>query len=40
VLAMTDEAWSKLQIGGTPAFTLNGTLVHGSDWTRLQAALP
>ena len=40
VLAMTDEAWNKLRIGGTPAFTLNGTLVHGSDWTRLQAALP
>ncbi|KEQ54641.1 DsbA family protein [Sphingobium chlorophenolicum] len=39
ILAMTDEAWNKLRIGGTPAFTLNGTLVQGSDWTRLQAAL-
>jgi protein-disulfide isomerase len=40
ILAMTDEAWSKVQISGTPAFTLNGTLVRGSDWTHLQAALP
>jgi len=40
ILAMTDEAWNKVQITGTPAFTVNGTLVHGSDWTRLQAALP
>src|SRR3546814_3329633 len=29
ILAMTDEAWNKLRIGGTPAFTLNGALVHG-----------
>ncbi|SCW79891.1 Thioredoxin [Sphingobium faniae] len=40
VLAMTDEAWNKIRITGTPAFTLNDTLVHGSDWMRLQAALP
>ncbi len=40
VLAMTDQAWNKLQIPGTPAFTLNGTLVEGSDWLRLQGALP
>ncbi|WP_022682375.1 DsbA family protein [Sphingobium bisphenolivorans] len=40
VLAMTDEAWNKVKIGGTPAFTINGTMVNGSDWTRLQAALP
>jgi len=40
VLAMTDEAWNKVQITGTPSFTVNGTLVHGSDWMRLQAALP
>nr|WP_066520018.1 thioredoxin domain-containing protein [Sphingobium cloacae] len=40
ILAMTEEAWNKVQIGGTPAFTINGTLVHGSDWMRLQAALP
>lgn len=40
VLAMTEEAWKKVQISGTPAFTINGTLVDGSDWTRLRAALP
>ncbi len=40
ILAMTDEAWNKVRITGTPSFTLNGTLVRGSDWTRLQAALP
>lgn len=40
ILAMTDEAWNKVQIPGTPGFTVNGTLVHGSDWTHLQAALP
>lgn len=40
VLAMTDEAWNKVQISGTPGFTLNGTLIEGSDWTHVQAALP
>ncbi|WP_176592340.1 thioredoxin domain-containing protein [Sphingobium sp. EM0848] len=40
VLAMTDEAWNKVQISGTPGFTLNGTLIRGSDWTHVQAALP
>lgn len=40
VMAMTDEAWKTVQIKGTPAFTVNGTLVNGSDWMRLQAALP
>ncbi|WP_242129264.1 thioredoxin domain-containing protein [Sphingobium sp. Sx8-8] len=40
ILAMTDEAWNKVQISGTPGFTLNGTLVRRSDWTHLQAALP
>jgi len=40
VLAMTDEAWNKVKISGTPSFTINGTLVQGSDWMRLQAALP
>ncbi|WP_313802850.1 thioredoxin domain-containing protein [Sphingobium sp.] len=40
ILAMTDEAWNKVRIPGTPGFTINGTLVPGSDWTRLQAALP
>ncbi len=40
VLAMTDEAWNKLKIGGTPAFTVNGTLVKGSTWEQLQSALP
>lgn len=40
VLAMTGEAWNKVQIPGTPGFTLNGTLIQGSDWTHVQAALP
>lgn len=40
VLAMTDEAWNKLKIPGTPGFTLNGTLLDGSDWASVQAALP
>ncbi|WP_150290200.1 thioredoxin domain-containing protein [Sphingobium estronivorans] len=40
ILAMTDEAWNKVQISGTPGFTLNGTLIRGSDWTHVQAALP
>ncbi len=40
VLAMTEEAWKKVKITGTPGFTVNGTLVAGSDWTKLQAALP
>ena len=40
VLAMTDEAWNKVKIGGTPGFTVNGTLVKGSTWDILKAALP
>lgn len=40
ILAMTGEAWKTLKIPGTPTFTINGTLVSGSDWTQLQAALP
>ncbi|MET0248480.1 MAG: thioredoxin domain-containing protein [Sphingobium sp.] len=41
VLAMRDEAWNGLKIGGTPAFTLNGKLVDGvSTWDALKAALP
>jgi protein-disulfide isomerase len=40
VLAMTDEAWNKVKIGGTPGFVVNGTLVKGSTWDQLQAALP
>lgn len=40
IVAMTDEAWNKIKIGGTPSFTVNGTLVGGSDWATLQAALP
>ncbi|MCI4590908.1 DsbA family protein [Sphingobium sp. BYY-5] len=40
VLAMTDEAWNKIKITGTPSFTVNGTLVQGSTWAILQAALP
>ena len=40
ILAMTDEAWKKVKIGGTPAFTINGALAGGSSWTDLRAALP
>ncbi|MFD1107043.1 thioredoxin domain-containing protein [Sphingobium olei] len=40
VLAMTDEAWNKVKIGGTPGFTINGTLVKGSTWDVVKAALP
>ena len=40
VLAMTDEAWNKVKIGGTPGFTINGTLVKGSTWEVVKAALP
>ncbi|MEJ7935881.1 thioredoxin domain-containing protein [Sphingobium sp. AN558] len=40
LVAMTDEAWNKVKIQGTPGFTVNGTLVGGSDWAALQAALP
>lgn len=40
ILAMTDEAWNKVKIGGTPGFTVNGTRVEGSTWTIVQAALP
>lgn len=40
VLAMADLAWKKLKIPGTPAFTVNGSLVSGSSWAELQAALP
>lgn len=40
ILAMTDDAWNKVKIGGTPGFVVNGTLVKGSTWTILQAALP
>ncbi|BBD01434.1 MULTISPECIES: thioredoxin domain-containing protein [Sphingobium] len=40
VLAMTDEAWNKAKITGTPGFVVNGTKVDGSSWSILQAALP
>lgn len=40
ILAMTDEAWNKVKISGTPGFVVNGTLVQGSSWAILQAALP
>lgn len=40
VLAMTDEAWNKVKINGTPGFTVNGTRVNGSDWDAVKAALP
>jgi len=40
ILAMTDDAWNKVKITGTPGFTVNGTLVMGSSWDILRAALP
>ena len=40
ILAMTDEAWNKVKISGTPGFVVNGTKVDGSSWAILQAALP
>ena len=40
VLAMTDEAWNKVKIQGTPAFTVNGTISGGSTWASLRDALP
>lgn len=40
ILAMTDEAWNKVKISGTPGFVVNGTLVQGSSWDLLKAALP
>ncbi|HWV12059.1 MAG TPA: thioredoxin domain-containing protein, partial [Sphingobium sp.] len=40
ILAMTDEAWNKVKIGGTPAFMINGTRVGGSSWASLRDALP
>jgi protein-disulfide isomerase len=40
VMAMTEEAWKTLKIHGTPAFTVNGALVDGSSWEKLQPALP
>jgi len=40
ILAMTDEAWNKVKITGTPGFVVNGTLVQGSTWELLKAALP
>ncbi len=40
ILAMTDDAWNKVKISGTPGFTVNGTRVEGSTWAILQAALP
>lgn len=41
VLAMTQEAWEGLKIGGTPSFAVNGKLVDDAhDWQSLQPALP
>ncbi|WP_336957874.1 thioredoxin domain-containing protein [Sphingobium aquiterrae] len=41
VTAMTDEAWNKVKIPGTPGFTVNGSLLaNTSSWDGLRAALP
>lgn len=40
VTAMTEDAWKGVKLSGTPGFTVNGTLVDGSSWAALRAALP
>lgn len=40
VLAMTQEAWEGVKIGGTPSFSLNGKLLDAHDWNGLEPALP
>lgn len=40
ILAMTEEAWTKVKLSGTPGFTVNGALVGGSSWDDLRDALP
>lgn len=40
VLGMTRDAWETMKITGTPAFTVNGSMVDAHDWAGLQAALP
>lgn len=41
VLAMTQEAWEGVKIGGTPSFSVNGKLLDGvHDWKGLEPALP
>ncbi|HKY79924.1 MAG TPA: thioredoxin domain-containing protein [Sphingobium sp.] len=40
ILAMTDEAWNKVKIEGTPSFTVNGSRTGGSTWATLRDALP
>lgn len=40
IMAMTKDAWQDVKITGTPGFTVNGTLVKGSNWETLRAALP
>lgn len=39
VLAMTDEAWSKRAIPGTPHFLINGNPAEGSSWAALEPQL-
>ncbi|MEJ7926423.1 thioredoxin domain-containing protein [Sphingobium sp. AN641] len=40
ILAMTKDAWQTLKIHGTPAFTINGALIEGANWSALRSALP
>lgn len=41
VLAMTQEAWEGVKIGGTPGFRVNGRLIDNAhDWSALEPALP
>lgn len=41
ILAMTQEAWEGVKIGGTPSFSVNGELLDGvHDWSGLEPRLP
>ena len=40
ILAMTNEAFDKVMIRGTPGIVINGTLFTGTEWDVLKAALP
>lgn len=41
VLAMTQDAWEGVKIGGTPSFAVNGKMLPGvHDWNSLEPALP
>ena len=37
--AMANEAWGQRKIPGTPAFLINGTLVDGASWDKIEPQL-